>query len=48
MQDRYYRDKLGMDPRDPAASRRVVEHYMQARLWPDAGQRNIYFLHCVS
>ena len=31
LQERYYREKLGVDPRDPAARRKVVEDYIQAR-----------------
>ena len=31
VQERYYREKLEVDSRDPAARRRVVEHYVQAR-----------------
>ena len=33
LQDRYYREKLEVDPRDPAAVRRAVEAFVQGLNW---------------
>jgi hypothetical protein len=29
MQDRYYGEKLGINPKDPSARRKAVEHFVQ-------------------